>query len=259
MKFYEKDIIEYVASQQIKSNKTVKRLIMRDHAKEKEDPNRYAREAGAKLASSSFLGRNPFGDLPMDPALMYDEEESSDASEATEKEPREKERLARAGAAGDVAAEGSAAEGAETERVTGEGTSDVATREKLLTTEGSLLKTIQDRCHMYARVHLPRILSKSLAEKISIMEMEDRADPTPLQIYRNKRRPWQHFRNLILEDLPKASGLHEVNTLLSMTSEDNDTADRWAQRYHVGRRVIGKRMGTNLSDAIYVELCLRGN
>ena len=43
-----------------------------------------------------------------------------------------------------------------------------------------------------------------------------------------------------------------------MTHEDNDTADRWTQRYHVGRRVIGKRMGTNLSDAIYVELCLRG-
>ena len=62
----------------------------------------------------------------------------------------------------------------------------------------------------------------------------------------------------MLEDLPKASGLHEVNTLLSMTREDDDTADRWAQRYHVGRRVIGKRMGTNLSDAIYVELCLRG-
>ena len=39
LKFYEKDIIEYVASQQIKSNKNVKRLIMRDHAKEKEDPN----------------------------------------------------------------------------------------------------------------------------------------------------------------------------------------------------------------------------
>ena len=47
LKFYEKDIIEYVASHQIKSDKTVKRLIMRDHAKEKEDPNRYAREAGA--------------------------------------------------------------------------------------------------------------------------------------------------------------------------------------------------------------------
>ena len=131
-------------------------------------------------------------------------------------------------------------------------------KEKLLTTEGSLLKTIQDRCHMYARVHLPRILSKSLAEKIGIVEMEDRANPAQLQIYRNKRRPWQHFRNLILEDLPRASGLHEVNTLLSMTREDNDTADRWAQRYHVGRGIIGKRMGTNLSDAVYVELCLRG-
>ena len=95
LKFYEKDIIEYVASQQIKSNKTVKRLIMRDHAKEKEDPNRYAREAGTKLASSSFLVRNPFGDLPMDPALMYEEEESSDTDA---EEPREEERLAEADA-----------------------------------------------------------------------------------------------------------------------------------------------------------------
>ena len=53
---------------------------MRDHAKEKEDPNKYAREVGAKLASSSFLDRNPFGDLPMDPALTCSESTSDAGS-----------------------------------------------------------------------------------------------------------------------------------------------------------------------------------
>ena len=84
--------------------------------------------------------------------------------------------------------------------------------------------------HMYTRVHLPRILSKSLVEKIDIMEMEDRADPAPLQIYRNKRRPWKHFRNLVLEDLPKSSGLHEVNAWHTKTmtlQTDGHNAIMW--------------------------------
>ena len=79
LKFYEKDIVEHVASQQVKDNKSIKRLIRRNHDKEEQDPAKYARKAGALLAASSFLALNPFGDEPMDAALLY--EDSSDESE----------------------------------------------------------------------------------------------------------------------------------------------------------------------------------
>ena len=60
-----------------------------------------------------------------------------------------------------------------------------------------------------------------------------------------------------MEDLPEAIGLHELNLVLSLERDTNDTAKAWVQRLSIGRQCVQQRMGTNLSDAVYVELAMR--
>ena len=55
---------------------------------------------------------------------------------------------------------------------------------------------------------------------------------------------------MVLEDLRKATGLHELMLILSLERETGDTAHKWVRRLQVGRSILQARMGTNLSDAI---------
>ena len=191
LNLYEKDIILHVVKSQVNS-KSMRFLMLRDQHKEVSDPEKYAKKIGELVCSSSYLGTNPFGDKPMDPTLLVEDE-------GEEESPDE------------------------------------------LTAEGSLLKSIQDRCHRYARVHLPRILSSELESKLKEEEQEDRVDPHRLDAYHNKRRPWTYYRELLTEDLTPASGVHELNIILSMDRDTGDTADRWVLRLNIGKEVLQAR------------------
>ena len=86
---YQKDILDYVTciSQQVSSNKAIRVLLARDHELEKKDPSKYSQEAGSKLAASSYLDTNPFGDKPMDITLFYQEDiDGGDEGNADEDE-----------------------------------------------------------------------------------------------------------------------------------------------------------------------------
>ena len=213
LKFYEQDIIEHVLSQQVHS-KALKTLLVRNGDRETKDPAKYKQSVSARLARSSHLGNNPFGDEKLGDS-MYEEIYAEDAG--SEDEPDE----------------------------------------VVLSDQGSLLKTIQDMCHRYARVHMSRILSEDIQERVKAMELDDSATPTNLDTYHNRRRPWSAYRTLVLEDLLEASGIHELGLVLSMVRESGDNAAKWVLRLHIGRQVVQARMGTNMSDQCYVELAMR--
>ena len=211
LRFYENDIIEHVLQMQLQS-KTVRSLIMRDHEAEEKNPTLYAKDSASKLAKSSYVGLDPFGDKKIDETL-FDEvyDDPVDTS---------KMRLE-------------------------------------LSAKGNILKSIQDTCHRYARVHLKRILSKDIRARVENMEREDVKDATRLDSYHNKRRSWAAYREKVLEDLLSDSGLHVLGIVLSLDRETGDTAERWVQRISIGRQMLGDKMGANLSDQIYVELATR--
>ena len=55
-------------------------LVMRDHATEEKDPELYANAPASKLAKSSYVGLDPFGDKPIDKTLfdeVYDDPEDA--------------------------------------------------------------------------------------------------------------------------------------------------------------------------------------
>ena len=211
LRFYENDIVEHVLQMQLQS-KTVRALIMRDHQAEEKDPTLYAKDSASKLAKSSYVGLDPFGDKKID-GTLFDEIYDDPA--------------------------------------------DASTMRLELSAKGSLLKSIQDTCHRYARVHLKRILSKDIRARVEDMEREDVKDTTRLDGYHNKRRSWEAYRKKVLEDLLSDSGLHVLGIVLSLDRETGDTAERWVQRISIGRQMLGDKMGTNLSDQIYVELATR--
>ena len=91
--FYEHDILEHVVSQEANS-KQLRKLLARDAAAERSDPEGFKAQAGTRLAKSSYLGKDPFGDKPL-PEEMYEdpgdsstEEEASSSDEEAEKPAR---------------------------------------------------------------------------------------------------------------------------------------------------------------------------
>ena len=59
--FYDQDILVHVVGLQ-SHEKTLRKLVARDRTKEKRNPAKFSVRAGARLARSSFLGSDPFGD-----------------------------------------------------------------------------------------------------------------------------------------------------------------------------------------------------
>ena len=63
----------------------------------------------------------------------------------------------------------------------------------------------------------------------------------------------------MLMTLPRATGLHELGLVLTMTRAKGESPHQWAQRVGQGRTAVGQKLGgNNLSDTCYVELLLRG-
>ena len=186
LRFFEEDIVLHVVKQEVK-DKRVYKLLQRgegDTAKPADV---------ARIAKSSYLGMDPFGDKgSKDPSL---------------------------------------------------------TKEQL-----SLLRSLQDRCHTYARVHCTRIISKEIKANIAEMEAKHAKGHS-----KKKRIPWACYKACMLMALPKSTGLYELGLVLAMTRDKGETTQQWAQRLDQGRTTVDTKLeGNNLSDQYYVELLLRG-
>jgi len=200
LKFLEVDVLDHVVRLAVDS-KAMKALLKRDHEAELADPEAYKQEAGSRLARSSLLGRNPFGDFHPD--------------------------------------------------------DDLVNEDGTLTDAGNVIKSVQDKAYHYARVHLKRVVSRSIWADVKAHEQVCKDDPRRVIMYHNGRIPWRVYKDIVLEDLPKADGLYELGILVSMERETGNDAKRWVQRINTGRSILGQRMGCNLSDAIYVSLVMR--
>ena len=151
--FYENDILEHVVGQEANS-KQLRKLLARDAVTEKIDPAEFKAQIGAKLAKSSYLGKDLFGDKPL-PEELYEDAEDSSSGEGTPSEAEGEEAPA-----------------------------------KLLSSEGDLLRTIQDKAHRYARVHLRRIVGEEIWARVAAKEQEIGLHPEKLSA-RNGRLPWK--------------------------------------------------------------------
>ena len=104
--------------------------------------------------------------------------------------------------------------------------------------------------------HVRGLVGEEIWARIAAREQEVSANPEMVHTH-NGRLPWTDYRAMVLEDLRKATGLHELMLILSLERETGDTAHKWIRRLQVGRSILHTRMGTNLSDAIYVKLAAR--
>ena len=192
LRFYEEDIVLHVVKQEVK-DKRVYKLLQRGEDDDSEPADI------ARVARSSYLGNNPFGDKV------------------------------------------GATKGLDPEQL-------------------SLLRSLQDRCRTYARVHCTRILNKELRANIAEMEARHAKNIAKGAKANKKRMPWACYKACILMALPKATGLYELGLVLAMTRDKGETPQQWAQRLDQGRTVVTRKMGAGagLSDSCYVELLLRG-
>ena len=72
LRLFEQDVVMHVARTQA-DTKNMKALLCRDKAEELRDPAKYREVAGARLARSSYLGRDPFGDQPVPDECTYED------------------------------------------------------------------------------------------------------------------------------------------------------------------------------------------
>ena len=150
LRFFEEDIVLHVVQQEVK-NKRVYKLLQRGEDEASDLPDM------ARIAKSSYLGKDPFGD-------------------------------------------GSS-----------EGNVDGLEPEQL-----ALLRSLQDRCHTYARVHCTRILSKELRANVAEMEARHVKELATGTSTRPKRIPWKCYKACILMALPKETGLYELGLVLAL-------------------------------------------
>ena len=117
------------------------------------------------------------------------------------------------------------------------------------TEEGNLLKTLQDRAHHYARVHLRRVVGDKIWSRVAEAEREAKANPAGTGTH-NQRMAWATYRSMVTEDLQKANGLHECMLVLSLMRESGDTAR--GRRGHVIlvqlALPLGERAGHDVLD-----------
>ena len=140
LRFYEEDIVLHVVKQEVK-DKRVYKLLQRGEDEDGGGPADMAR-----IAKSSYLGKNPFGDR----------------QNVEHVEGLEPEQLA-------------------------------------------LLKSLQDRCHTYARVYCEKILNKELQANVAEMEARHAKERTAGVRTRPERIPWAAYRACILMALPKST------------------------------------------------------
>ena len=125
--------------------------------------------------------------------MLYVQAEDSEGS---------KNPAAEAGENADTATgENADAEAGENENAEAEGREQETTikADPELTEEGSLLRSIQDRCHAYAVTHLSRVLSKEIADRLQAVKLEDEMFPMRLDKFHNRRRSCQSYRALVLD------------------------------------------------------------
>lgn len=77
LRLFEQDVVKHVARTQA-DTKIMKALLCRDKAEELRDPAKYREVAGARLARSSYLGRDPFGDQPVPDECTYEDTEGEE-------------------------------------------------------------------------------------------------------------------------------------------------------------------------------------
>ena len=123
-----------------------------------------------------------------------------------------------------------------------------------------LLFKIQNKTHSYLTAHLSRIVHPAIMVKVKEMEMkyEENVDDLRTDSPRN-RMPWSKYKTLVLQYLPKGSGLYELSILLSLTRENGESVGRWIQRITIGKSLLERKDNSaiKLPDAVYSELALR--
>ena len=214
LRLYESMCLEHVLTQQVET-KAFAKLLVRDPAYKSGDQPAVAYDGWdlQKVAKSSFLGRDPWGDnaLP-EPAIAGIEANEEEGTEAVPAK-YSKEQL--------------------------------------------LLMDIQDRMYAYLTTHLWRILDESINVDIRAQEiLYDNDEGGIREQAARKRMPWKEYKRLVVELLPKTSGLYELGLLLTLHRKNGETPRKWAQRLALGKMAVEDK-DVSMPDAIYVEILLK--
>ena len=215
---YQDMIIKHVLSLQIK-DKNLGRILRGNPEKEDQSgsPSEIDLIAG-KVARSSLLGQDPWGDneLPATAASEAPEgEDADDAEGRAEKSPSTYSAIQ------------------------------------------ALLKSVQDNVWKYLTVHIRRIVSSEILIHITNVEMKYEEDQNQIRSSTaRKRMPWKAYREAIFELLPDSSGAHELMLLMALCRENGESAARWYQRLKIGKKQVEKS-DVMIPERLYVDLATR--
>jgi len=91
-----------------------------------------------------------------------------------------------------------------------------------------LLMEIQDKNYMYLTTHVQRLLTPALYVRVKAEEMKYENDDQDVRtLSARNRMPWSRYKELVLQLLPKNTGLYETTILFSLQHEDRESAARW--------------------------------
>ena len=110
---------------------------------------------------------------------------------------------------------------------------------------------------MYLTTHVQRLLTPALYVRVKAEEMKYENDVQNVRtLSARNRMPWSRYKELVLQLLPKNTGLYETTILFSLQREDRESAARWMQRLQIGKNILENRK-ISLPDEMYIEMALR--
>ena len=212
-------ILEWVISKEV-SDKRLRKILANNPFLESLDPDTVGQlTADSRIAKSSFLGQDPYGDKPVVTEKLKEK--------ATSK--------------GDTDTEHSDDDGAEGPK-------------KVLSETQLLMIAIQNKNYSYLTAHLPKLLQPSVLTRVWEREQFYEDNPEELVQTARNRMPWSEYRKAVLELLPESSGLFELMLLLALYRENNETATLWSQRVAKGKDWIKRKYGMELTDKLCWDL-----
>ena len=224
-------------------SKRKNRLLRNSVNLEEEDGVRGVIAFGSKVAKSSLMGRDPFGDTKELPKECYTLEKREDRTdvddEVTVNIPR--------------AEETSETRGEESARAAG-ATEEVRSKPaaKTYTTDGLLLKRLQEECRDLISVAIYFVLDQELETRLQIREAEYQKSATLKANSPRGQMPWSEYRSIIFNSLTEGSGWKELRVLCDMERKDGSLFMRWLAKINKSKDIVEK-FGHTLSDRAYIH------
>ena len=235
-------------------SKRKSRLLRNSAELEEEEGVRGAIAFGSKVAKSSLMGQDPFGDQKELPKGCYSQSTATDTTEIDEEvsvsltaegENREQDETGSSEQTEEAGAEGA-------ERAEARAEAKAAPKKKAYNADGLMLKRLQTECRELITVAIYFLLDEELTTRLRRREADYRRSETLKEASPRGCMPWKEYKAIILACITQGAGWRELRSTCDLQRKEGSLYMSWLEEINKARDIVVK-FGHNLHDGAYMR------